>query len=135
MASSVLHCPRCAALNPSGSNACARCGTFFAMQPDQGNSRAVVEARNRVLIERAKVKSPTLALVLGFLFPALGALYNGRWVLGLSLVLLEVVFDGLSLFSLGMPRLLYSIFGAYLGHKWATEANTASLERLLVQIS
>lgn len=91
--------------------------------------------RRGVLLEKSKVKSPVFSLILGFLLPPLGALYNGRWALGLLFFFLELAFDAISTISLGMPRILYGLFGAYLSHKWAKEANTAALEKLLLQAS
>jgi len=89
--------------------------------------------RARVLAERSQVRSPTLGGVLGFIFPSLGALYNGKWGMALLFLAMELAFDGLSFVSWGIPRLIYAIVGAHLGNKWAREANTKALDRAINQ--
>jgi hypothetical protein len=88
---------------------------------------------NHLLLEKSKVKSPRFAAILGFFFPAIGAVYVRR--IGLALVCLFIDFINLMLAVVGiglMTGLLFRLVAAYLASSRAKEMNREALERIVV---
>jgi len=84
--------------------------------------------------ERAKVKSPGFAAVLGFFIPWAEAFYNGKIIPGLFLLGVDFFFIILSFLGIGIPMiLLYGFWGAWQNHKWATATNLTTLERMVAE--
>jgi hypothetical protein len=137
MTSPTIPCPRCANANAPDAFNCNRCGTALravappAAAPAVAVTPSLSSLQTHVMLEKAKVRSPTLALIIGFFLPSIGAIYNGKILIGLALLVVEVITFGLSFVSFGIPRLIYGLFGAYINHKWATRANLDALEKAL----
>src|SRR5262245_8857328 len=111
--SASLFCPRCATPNVADASVCRSCGSALPRRVEAyvprgpAPDRDLVAVDSRLLVEKAKVKSPGLAGVLGFLIPFLGAFYNGKVVLGFVLLGFEILFDSLSLVTAGVPAVAY----------------------------
>lgn len=60
----------------------------------------------QLLIDKARVKSPRFAAVLGFCFPWAAAFYNGKVGTGIVLLAIDLCFFLLSLIGIGIVFLL-----------------------------
>jgi TM2 domain-containing membrane protein YozV len=88
----------------------------------------------QVLINRSKVKSPVFAAVLGFFFPFIAALYNGKIGAAFGFLLLNIVCFPLALVGVGIGLwLLHALLGSYLNYKWAEQANQRALEQIVAK--
>jgi hypothetical protein len=152
MNTTSMFCPRCATPNPIDGATCTSCQSALPRRADapgrpaesaagtgalatrpQGQAARIEELETQLIIEKSQVKSPTVAAILGFILPPIGAFYNGKMAFGLGFIVLEFIFDGLSVISGGIPRLIYSVVGSLLAHRWAKRKNAEALEKSLAQ--
>ncbi len=71
-----------------------------------------------------KEKEPILSLILSFFIVGLGHLYNGQTEKGIILVILGLVFAGLSIFLIGIPFFLVVwLYGMYDAYQSAVKIN------------
>jgi hypothetical protein len=141
MSGTSIYCPSCATQNSTDNAACINCGRPLprrAQPPSQpplvmtaaaGGGRAVLESQ--LLAERAQLKSPGLAAVLGFFFPWAAAFYNGKMMWGALMLGGQIVVALIGIPIGEVPLLLYGIFGAIQNHKWAKQTNVKALEKLV----
>jgi hypothetical protein len=88
------------------------------------------QLQTQILINRTKVKSPGFAAVLGFFFPFIAAVYNGKFGAAIGFLLLNIICFPLVLIGVGLHLwLLHALVGSYLNYGWATETNQKALER------
>ncbi len=149
MTAPSLFCPRCATPNAAGNAVCASCSSALprlapaAAAPAAPAPLAVAASRpgggdlavlqSQLLAERARVKSPAAAAVIGFVAPWAGAFYNGKVGLGLGLLGLHAVVAIVGIPIGEVPLLLYAVFGAVMNHKWAKQTNEKALEKLIAE--
>ena len=131
----MAYCMNCGAAEPGRRAAFAwECvGTSRCRSSRRRLRHVLLDAlETQLLLDRAKVKSPGFAAVLGFFFPWLGALYNGKILAAIAFGFVDIIFIGLSFIAIGIPELLmFGFLGAYLSFKWATETNRSALEKLV----
>jgi TM2 domain-containing membrane protein YozV len=87
----------------------------------------------QLLIEKAKIKSPGFAAILGFFFPALAAFYTRR--IGAAIVYLIIDFFNLILVVIGVGVItgfLFRLIAGYFAFTWARDINQRELERVVV---
>jgi hypothetical protein len=150
MNTTSLFCPRCATPNPTDGATCTKCqsplprlaaeprpladpggGALATKAPSQASR--IEDLETQLIVAKSQVKSPTVAAIVGFILPPVGAFYNNKMLIGVGFIVLEFVFDGLSVISGGIPRLIYSVVGALLAHRWAKRTNAEALEKSLAQ--
>ena len=137
----TLFCPHCAIANVADATICRSCNRPLPKRVEVytstggGGGRDLTGVETRILMQKSKVKSLFLAGFFGFVLPCVGAFYNGKVVLGFVLLGLELLFDGLSPFTAGLPAIFYHVVGGILSYQWATKANNKALEKLVAKPS
>jgi TM2 domain-containing membrane protein YozV len=86
----------------------------------------------QLLLENSKQKSPVFAAILGFFLPWAGAIYNGKYIHAIFLLIIDLLFFALSFIGIGIIMLLlYGFAGAHMNYKWANETNRKHLAALV----
>lgn len=87
----------------------------------------------QLTLQRAAVKSPGFAAILGFFFPAFGAFYTRRIAAGLLFMILDFFNLIFVIVGIGViTGLLFRLVAGYLAYSWASAVNQAELEQLLL---
>jgi hypothetical protein len=75
---------------------------------------------SELLIDAAKVKSPTLAAIVGFFVPALAAFYTRRIGTGIVYLIIDLLNLIFALTGIGIiTALLFRLIAAHLAYAWA----------------
>ena len=87
---------------------------------------------SQLLLDAAKVKSPSLAAIVGFFVPALAAFYTRRIGTGIVYLLIDLLNLMFAITGIGVvTALLFRLTATHLAYTWAREMNRTELQHAM----
>ena len=102
-----MFCPKCGA-DAGESKFCPKCGEPLAKKEESSTVTINNNTTNTVVVSE---KSPILALILSFIIPGLGEMYDGKIGKGFGILILAIISVALTLVLIGF--IMYPIVWIY----------------------